>query len=92
MTMFSAGRGACRLGQRGDTGVDPEVLLRATARRMEKLVGDIGENRGTARGNSALCDEPEEPGEKLVDVDAGVEFEFGEQLSGKVLRVVLEIN
>ena len=69
-----------------------KCLLRATARRMEKLVGDVGENRGTARGDSALSDKPEEPGEKLVDVDAGVEFEFGEQLSGKVLRVVLEIN
>ena len=59
---------------------------------MEKLVGDVGENRGTARGDSALSNEPEEPGKKLVDVEAGVEFEFGEELSGKVLRVVLEIN
>ena len=59
---------------------------------MKKLVGDVRENRGMARRDSALSNEPEEPCKKLVDVDAGVEFEFGEELSGKVLRVVLKIN
>jgi len=48
---------------------------------VEKLVGDVGEDRGTARRDSALSDEHEKPGEKLVDVDTGVEFEFGEELS-----------
>ena len=61
-------------------------------RRVEKLVGNVGKDRGAAGRDSTLSDEPEEPGKKLADVDAGVEFEFGEELSGKVLRVVLKIN
>jgi len=57
---------------------------------VEELVGDVGEDGGAARGDAAFGDKDEEPGEKLVDVDAGVKFgEFGEEVGGKVFRVVL---
>jgi len=82
----------CRFEGAAIPGWTLKCLLRATVRRVKKLVGDVRENRGMARRDSALSNEPEEPCKKLVDVDAGVEFEFGEELSGKVLRVVLKIN
>src|SRR5438876_8256306 len=53
-----------------------KCLLRATVRRVEKLVGNVGKDRGAAGRDSTLSDEPEEPGKKLADVDAGGEFEF----------------
>jgi len=46
---------------------------------MEKLVGDVGQDGGAARGHAALGNEDEEPGEELVDVDGRVELgKFGE--------------
>lgn len=56
-----------------------EVFAVDGAVGMEKLVGDVGQDGGAARGHEALGNEDEEPGEELVDVDGGVELgKFGE--------------
>jgi hypothetical protein len=61
--------------------------------RVEELVGDVTQDGGAARGDAAFGDENEEPGEKLVDVDGGVELgEFGEEVGGEVFRVVLDVH
>jgi hypothetical protein len=50
---------------------------------MEELVGDVGQDRGAARGDGTFGDELEEAGEKLVDVDTAFELgELGEELGG----------
>jgi hypothetical protein len=60
---------------------------------VEELVGDVGHDGGAAGGDAAFGDEDEEAGEKLVDVEAGVELgEFGEEFSGEVFRVVLRLG
>ncbi len=56
---------------------------------VEELVGDVGEDGGAAGGDGALGDELEEPGEKLVDVDGGVELgKFGEEVGGEVEGII----
>jgi hypothetical protein len=66
-----------------------EVFAVDGAVGVEKLVGDVGQDRGTARGNATFGDENEEPGEKLVDVDGGVELgELGEELRREVEGVI----
>jgi hypothetical protein len=54
---------------------------------MEKLVGDISQNGGSARGDAAFGDEDKEFGEELVDVGSGLELgelpdEFGGEIGG----------
>lgn len=51
----------------------------------EKLIGDVGENSGTASGNAVLSLEDDEPGEKVVDAIEAVEVfgifdEFGSEV------------
>jgi hypothetical protein len=58
---------------------------------VEELVGDVGKDGGAARGDAAFGDEGEKAAEELADVDAGGELgEFGEEVGGKVFRVVVE--
>jgi hypothetical protein len=40
----------------------------------EELVGDVGEDGGTARRDAILRDEKEQAGEEIVDVGGGVEL------------------
>jgi len=48
---------------------------------------DVAQDGGATRRDAAIGDEDQEPREKLVDVDAGVEFgEFGEEIGGEVFR------
>jgi hypothetical protein len=55
---------------------------------VEDLVGDVGHDGGTARGNTAFGDEDEEAGEILVDGESCVEFGgFGEEVGGEVFEV-----
>jgi hypothetical protein len=57
---------------------------------MEELVGDVGQDGGTAGGDAAFGDENEEAGEKLVDGDGGIELgEVGQEFRGEVVGVVL---
>jgi len=57
---------------------------------VEELVGDVGHDGGAAGGDAAFGDEDEEAGEKLVDVDAGVELgELREEFGGEVFGVIL---
>jgi len=53
----------------------------------EELIGDIGENGGTASGNAVLSLENDELGEEVVDAIETVELfgifnEFGSEVSG----------
>jgi len=53
----------------------------------EELIGDVGENGGTASGNAVLCLENDELGEEAVDAIEAVEVfgvfdEFGSEVSG----------
>jgi len=67
-----------------------KVLAVDGAVGVEELVGDVGQDGGAARGDAAFGDENEEPGKKLVDVNAGIEFgELGEKVGGEIFRVVL---
>jgi len=67
-----------------------EVIAGDGAVRVEKLVGDVGEDGGAAGGDGALGDELEEPGEELTDVYASGELgEFGEELGGEVFRAAM---
>jgi len=73
-------------------GLD-DIVAGDGAMGVEELVGDIGHDGGASGGNAAFGDEDEEAGEKLVDVDAGIELgEFGEKFSGEVFRVVLRLG
>src|ERR1700686_4609864 len=50
---------------------------------MEELIGDVGQDGGTGRGDAALGDEDEEQGEELVDVEGGIDLgEFREEVGG----------
>jgi hypothetical protein len=52
---------------------------------VEELVGDVGENGGTARGDAVLHDENEELGEELVDLVGGLEVvELDQEIGGEV--------
>ena len=56
--------------------------------RVEELIGNVGENGGTARRDTAFCDEEEEPGEKLSDVDGGPELAgLAEEVGREIFRV-----
>jgi hypothetical protein len=53
----------------------------------EKLIGDVGENGGTAGGDAVLGLEDDEPGEEVVDAIEAVEVfgifdEFGSEVGG----------
>ncbi len=57
---------------------------------VEELVGDVGEDGGASGGDAALCDEDQELGEELVDVDGRLELGgFAEEFGREVFRVVL---
>jgi hypothetical protein len=59
---------------------------------VEELVGDIGEDGGAARGDAALGNEGQEPREKLVNADRGLQFgKFGEEFGGEVFRVTMAL-
>jgi hypothetical protein len=66
-----------------------EVFAVDSAVGMEKLVGDVGQDGGVARGDGTSGDKLEEPGEKLVDVDTVLELgELGEELGGYVEGII----
>src|SRR5438046_10591302 len=69
-----------------------KCLLRATVRRVEKLVGNVGKDRGAAGGDSTPSDEPEEPGTRRGGVGAGVGFGLREGLGRRGRRAVWKIN
>jgi hypothetical protein len=53
----------------------------------EELIGDVGENSGTASGNAVLSLEDDEPGEEVVDAIEAIEVfrifdEFGSEVGG----------
>src|ERR1700676_2190912 len=51
----------------------------------EELVGDVGEDGGTARRDAILRDEKEQAGEEIVDVGGGVELaESGGERVGEI--------
>jgi hypothetical protein len=51
----------------------------------EELIGDVGEDGGTARRDAVLGDEQEKAGEEIVDVGGGVELaESGGEGVGKI--------
>jgi len=55
---------------------------------VKELVGDVSHNGSTARGDAAFGDKHQELGEKLVDVNGGLELEGRtEEFGGEVLRV-----
>ena len=59
------------------------------AARMQELVGDVGENRGAARGYAALGCLKEEAGEEFAQVFRGGEFgEVAEEVPGEVDGIV----
>ena len=56
---------------------------------MEELIGDVGQDGGTGRGDAALGDEDEEQGEELVDVEGGIDLgEFREEVGGEVEGII----
>ena len=56
--------------------------------RVEELIGYVGQDGGTARGDTALGHQDEEAGEKLVDGEGSFKLrEFGEEVGGEVFRV-----
>ena len=68
------------------------VIVGDGAVGVEELVGDVGEDGGTARGDATFGNEGEEPGEKLADVYAGGEFgELGKEVGGEVFRVTVRL-
>ena len=57
---------------------------------MDELVGDVAQDGGATRGDAAFGHEGQEPCEKVVNVDRGVEFgKFGEKFGGEVFRVMV---
>jgi hypothetical protein len=52
---------------------------------VEELIGDVGENGRTARGDAILHDENEELGEEEIDIVSGLEvIELEEEISGEI--------
>jgi len=52
---------------------------------VEQLIGDVGEDGGTARGDTVLHDEDEELGEKLVNLVGGLKIvELDQEIGGQV--------
>jgi hypothetical protein len=57
---------------------------------VDELVGDVAQDGGATRGDATFGHKGQEPREKLVNVDRGVEFgKFGEKLGGEVFRVIV---
>ena len=59
----------------------------------EKLIGDVSENGGAARGDAVLCEEEQEAGEEIVDGSGGCEFaetccEGGGEIGGRAAILV----
>jgi len=53
--------------------------------RVKELVGDVGQDGGTARGDAVLDDQDEELGEELVDLVCGLEIvELDQEIGGEV--------
>jgi len=64
--------------------------LRAVARRVEELVGDVAQDSGTARGHAALGDQGKQANEELTKVDGAGELgELGKKVGGEVFRVIV---
>ena len=58
---------------------------------VQELVGDVGLDGGAAGRDAAFGDEGEEAAEELADVGASGELgEFGEEIGGKIFRVVVD--
>jgi len=57
---------------------------------LDELVSDVAQDGGATRGDAAFGNEGQEPREKAVNVDRGVEFgKFGEKFGGEVFRVIV---
>ena len=68
---------------------DDRLFLADGAVGVEELVGDVSEDGGAARGDTAFGDEDEEAGEELVDGSGGVEFgRLREEIGGEIFEVV----
>ena len=51
---------------------------------------DVAQDGGATRGDAAFGNEGQEPREKVVNVDRGVEFgKFGEKFGGEAFRVIV---
>jgi hypothetical protein len=52
---------------------------------VKELIGDVGQDGGTARGNAVLDDQDEELGEELIDLVGGLEIvELDREVGGEV--------
>jgi hypothetical protein len=59
----------------------------------QKLVGDVSENGGTARGYAVLRKLEEETGEEVIDGDGGLEFgEIGGEDGGQIRSFALVLG
>jgi hypothetical protein len=68
----------------GFAGVALVVVINGAV-GMEELVGDVGQDGGTARGDAAFGDEGKKIGEEFVDGDGGLEVgEFADELGGEI--------
>jgi len=57
---------------------------------VDELVGDVAQDGGATRGDAAFGYKSQEPRQKLINVDGGVEFgKFGEKFGGEVFRVIV---
>src|SRR5690349_7585203 len=68
----------------GQCGMAPSIVFGARrVVRMDKLVGEVAQDGGAARGDTAFGNEGEKPREKLFHVDGGIESaELGEKVGG----------
>src|SRR6266478_4748962 len=61
--------------------------------RVEKLIGDVGENGGAPRGDAAFGHQSKEAGEKLAEIDGGRELgEVGEEVGREVFGIVVQLQ
>src|ERR1700682_1352659 len=61
--------------------------------RVKELIGDVGENGGASRRDTASGNQSEEAGEELAQIDSGGELgEFGEEVGREVFRVVVQLQ
>jgi hypothetical protein len=60
---------------------------------VEKLIGNVGEDRGAARGDAAFGDQSEEADEELAEIEGRREFrELREEVAGEVFGIVVQLE
>ena len=61
--------------------------------RVKELIGDVRENGGAPRRDTASGNQSEEAGEKLAEIDSGRDLgELREEVGGEVFRIVVQLQ